>query len=112
MQHVIDFLAANAMLVSLLVGIATPTLTSIVLQPTWSTRIRTLVAGGVSLIVGFLTAAAAGQLDTPENMILTLATVYAAAEAAYHRLYASSGLSQVIEKATSPKVKPEDPYQL
>lgn len=102
MSQLIAFLTANTTLVALLVGLIVPPLTSVIQQPSWSRRVRTIVAVIASLVIGFITAVATGAINDPSQLVPTLIAVLLAAEAAYQKFWAPTGISASVESATSP----------
>lgn len=98
-----------------IVGFLLPLVTSVVQQPTWSTRTRVLVSLVASTIVGIVTVLVTtqlGDLDTsPVGILATIAAVITAAEATYQKLWQPSGIAGSIERATSrARHRAEDPY--
>ena len=68
----------------------------------------------MSVVVGFVLAAADGKLD-PGNLFSVVIAVLVAAEAFYQKLWKATGIAGSLEQATSPKTfwgpKPSDkPY--
>ena len=107
-QQIIDYLTANVTLVGLLVGALIPPVTSIVQQPAWSKATRQGVAVVVSVVFGALTAAAAGDISDPSQVVPTIVAVLLSAEATYQKVWKPSGATAKIEKATSPSVDNAD----
>ena len=102
MSQLIDFLTANTTLIALLVGLVVPPLTSVIQQPSWSRRTRTVVAVIASIVIGFITAVATGAINDASQLVPTLIAVLLASEAAYQKFWAPSGISTSVEVATSP----------
>ncbi|HET9653820.1 MAG TPA: hypothetical protein VFP72_00565 [Kineosporiaceae bacterium] len=101
------FFTENTPLFGLVLAVLTPLVTAVAQQPRWTSRTRSIVGALVSLVVGFLTVATAGKLGDTSTLLTTLALVVAAAEASYQKLWRGTGLTQMIENATSPRqVKP------
>lgn len=96
----------------LLVGIFTPMLVSVVQQPKWTKRTRSIVAVAASVVVGLLTSLANGLLSnndqTPRSVLSTIALVLVASQGSY-QLFKTSGVSAKIENATSGTPKMPDP---
>jgi len=90
---------------ALIAGVLTPLLTSLVQQPQWTNRTRSLVGVAVAIVIGILTCLAQGTLDLidtqPENVLATLALVLVASQAAYQSLWKMTGIAPAIERATS-----------
>jgi peptidoglycan/LPS O-acetylase OafA/YrhL len=94
---------------ALLAGFLTPLLTSVVQQPTWTSRTRTLVAVVASVIVGVVTLLANGTFsEGPQTVLSILALVVVTSATAYKTLYVPSGLAPALENATS-KTPPAAP---
>lgn len=85
----------------LVLGVVMPILTSIVQQPRWSDRTRTIVAWLLSAVGGIVTCLANGSFDEGQTMIATIAVVLVAAQATYVG-WKKTGLTGKIEQATSP----------
>lgn len=100
----LDALQGNTQLAGLLVGLFTPLLTAVAQRPGFSTRKRTAIGVGTSLVLGTLTVAAAGKLsvDDGATILATLGTVVVGAEAAYSKFWQQRGTTQRIEYATTP----------
>lgn len=94
---------------ALLAGFLTPLLTSVVQQPTWTSRTRTLVAVVASVIVGVVTLLANGSFnDGPQTVLSIVALVVVTSATAYKTIYVPSGIAPAIENATS-KTPPQAP---
>lgn len=98
-----DLLTDNPTLLGLILAMFTPLATAVVQQPTWSSRARSVVGAIASLIIGFLTVAASGDLGDATTLLTTLGVVLTAAEAAYQKVWQPTGVTQLIEFATSPR---------
>lgn len=109
-QGVVEFVTANVVVLGMVVGaFITPAVTAVVQNPTWSKRKRSLVAGAASVVTGVVAAAAAGQFTDPGNLVLTVAAVLVASEAAYEKLWQPTGAAGVIERATASRVTESNP---
>lgn len=87
---------------ALLAGFLTPLLTSVVQQPTWTSRTRTIVATLASVVVGVITLLANGAFnDGPQTVLSVLALVVVTSATAYKNLWVPSGVAPKIENATS-----------
>jgi hypothetical protein len=107
-QSVVDFLADNTAIVALIVGALTPLLTSVAQQPGMSSRKRGIIAGAISVIVGFIVAASTGNIDNPADLAAVVTIVLASAEAFYQKVWGN--VTVWIEEATSPTAAaPADP---
>ena len=88
---------------ALLAGVLTPLLTSLIQQPRWSPRARTVVAVVVSIAVGVMTLLASGAFkDGAQTILSTIALVVVASAAAHKNIWQPAGVTPAIEKATSP----------
>ena len=96
MQSLIDQPAAWG----LILGLLTPLLTSVVEQPHWTAKVRTVVAVLCAAAVGTVTVMAAGDVD-PTNWLLTVGAVLAASQAAFHEFWAPAGVTQTVELKTA-----------
>lgn len=87
---------------ALLAGFLTPLLTSVVQQPTWTSRTRTLVAVVASVVAGVVTLLANGAFnDGPQTVLSIIALVVVTSATAYKTLWVPSGIAPKIENATS-----------
>lgn len=87
---------------ALLAGFLTPLLTSVVQQPQWSSRVRTLVAVVASVIVGVVTLLANGSFNDGAQTVLSIvALVVVTSATAYKTIYVPAGIAPAIERATS-----------
>lgn len=98
----------------LLAGVLTPLLVSVVQQPKWTKRTRTIVAAAVAIVIGLLTCLTNGLLadvpQTPQTLLSTVALVLVASQGAYG-LFKTSGVAAKIENATSGSPKMPDPSE-
>lgn len=101
LQSFIEALRGNVVLVGLLVGAITPLLTSLIQQPKWSKNLRIGVSVAVSVVIGFLIAAADGKLDNAGDLFSVVIAVIVAAEAFYQKVWKASGVAGAVEKATT-----------
>lgn len=86
------------------VGGLLPLLTSVVEQPQWSARTRTVMSVIVSIIAGIVTYVSAEGLhfESPSAIVATVVGVIITSAAAYKTLWKPTGATQAIEDATSP----------
>lgn len=86
------------------VGGLLPLLTSVVEQPQWSARTRTVMSVIVSIIAGIVTYVSAEGLhfESPSAIVATVVGVIITSAAAYKTLWKPTGTTQAIEDATSP----------
>lgn len=86
------------------VGGLVPPLIAVIQRPTWSTRTRTLVAGGLSVVVGAGVYLSAEGLDvsSPSKIVAVILGVWLASSAAYQGIWTKLGAAQAIEQATTP----------
>lgn len=95
---------------ALLAGVVTPLITSVVQQPRWTARVRTLVGVAAAVVIGVLTLLANGALnDGPQTVLSMLALVVVTSAAAYKNLWVPVGVAPAIEHATSPGSDRHDP---
>jgi hypothetical protein len=85
-----------------LLGVFTPLLTAIVQRPTWSAPKRTIIAVGISILLGLLTCLADGTIGKGATVVATVAAVVMASAAAYKTLWKPVGVAGSIELATTP----------
>jgi ABC-type thiamin/hydroxymethylpyrimidine transport system permease subunit len=86
----------------LILGVLTPLVTAVAQRPRWSTRTRTLVGVGVSIVVGVLTCLANGDIRSGQTVLSTIAVVLVAAQATYLGMWKPSLIAPKLESATSP----------
>jgi hypothetical protein len=97
-MHGLDYTALWALALSVI----TPLATSVVQQPTWSRTRRTTVGAIVSIVVGVVTAALAGDLTSGMDLLTAIGVVLVGSEAFYQKLWKGSGVTETIEAKTSP----------
>lgn len=87
----------------LAVGGLLPILTSVVNQPQWSTRTRTIMSVLVSVLAGLVAYVAefGFVLDSPSGIVATVVGVILASATAYKTLWKPIGVAPAIEVATS-----------
>lgn len=85
----------------LMLGVLMPILTSVVQQPKWSDRTRTIVGWTMSVVGGVVTCLANGSFQEGQTLVATIAVVLVAAQSTYVG-WKKTGLTGTIEKATSP----------
>lgn len=85
----------------LIAGVLLPILTSVVQQPKWSPRLRTIVGWTMSVVAGVVTCLANGSFDETKTVLATVAVVLVAAQSAYAG-WKRTGLTGAVESATSP----------
>ena len=100
------FVTTNPAGVGAAVGAVTPVLVSVLSQPRWSKRQRTALTFGVAVVLGTAVTLSNAKIEGPGDYFLVLFSLYTACEAFYQRFYKLTGLSDVIESATSPAPKP------
>lgn len=86
---------------ALIVGFLSPLVIAAVQQPTWSNRIRALVTFLYSVIVGVITAWLNGTLDG-RAVVSAVLLIFVMAISTYRGLWKETGVTGVIEAATSP----------
>lgn len=100
----------TAQLASLIVavGAALPLLTSLVEQPTWSTRTRTVVGVIMSILAGLVTYVTQYGLDFSNvaALVTTIVGIALASGAAYKTIWQPSGIAPALEGKTSPTPPP------
>lgn len=94
-------LLTDTALWGVVLGILLPLATAVVQQPKWSKRTRTIVGVAASIVVGFATVAANGDLTAGLTAPATVAAVVAAAQLAYTKLWQPAQIAPLIEDATS-----------
>jgi len=92
----------DATQLAIIAGVLAPPFISILQQPRWSARVRSVVTIVVAVVVGVVIAASQGAFDTPQLTLATVATVLVAAQATYSGLWKKLGVTSAIEGATSP----------
>ena len=87
----------------LAVGTLLPLLTSIIQQPKWSDRTRTLVGVGVSVLAGLVTYVSQYGLDVSSvsKIVSVVVGVILAAATSYKSIWKTSGVAQRLEVATT-----------
>ena len=87
---------------ALLAGVLLPLLTSVVQQPKWTKRVRTIVAVVVSVVAAVVTLLANGSFnDGPQTVLTIVALVVATSATMYKTVYVPLGIAPAIENATS-----------
>lgn len=102
MHTIIDYITQNAATVALLVGLVTPYAVALLAQPSWSKTQRQVASVATAIVFGFVTAVTAGDITDPGNILLVIATTFAASEASYQKLWKPTGITSKVESATSP----------
>jgi len=105
---VIEALQANTVIVGIIVGSITPLLTSLVQQPTWAKNVRVAVSVVVSAVVGTVLAVADGQITNAGEALPVILAVWTSAEAFYQKMWKNAGITDAIERASSPSVGVSD----
>lgn len=100
-QAAVAFITANGAVLGILIGALVPPITSVIQNPRWSKRHRTIVAGITALVVGTVTAVVSGAVTDPSNLSVVIIAVWISAEATYEKLWQPSGVAKVIELATT-----------
>lgn len=87
----------------LAIGSLLPLLISAVNQPHWSSRTRTIMSVGVSILAGIVAYVSENGLDfsTPSNIVATLVGTILATSVAYRNIWKPTGVAQAIEYGTS-----------
>lgn len=95
----------------LAVGALLPLLTSVVQQPQWSARTRTVMAVGVSVLAGLVTYVTqfGFEITSASTLITFVVGVALASATAYKNIWKPAGVSPAIEESTSPHNTPEAP---
>lgn len=92
---------------SLILGVITPTLVAIVNNPQWSGQKKRLVALAIAAVTGivnvYVNNAFTGWELSAEGVLVNLALVIGASQAAYSTVWKPTGASDKIEEATSSK---------
>lgn len=88
----------------LVIGSLLPLLISIVNQPQWSSRTRTIMSVGVSILAGVVAYVSENGLDfsTPSNIVATIVGTVLATSVAYRNIWKPTGVAHAIEFGTSP----------
>lgn len=92
---------------SLVVGTLAPTLIAVLQQPWWPKWARTLVTALFCLVAGGVTAWLNGELSG-RGAVTAVLLVLVAALATYRSLWKPSGITNVIEIATTPDSRMDD----
>lgn len=95
-----DILLQNPAALGLIVGVFLPLVTSIVQNPRRSRPMRVAVAVAMAIAAAIPAVIASGQFD-PANWLATIAAVLVAAQASFESLWKPSGVTDMIESATS-----------
>lgn len=95
-----DIFLQNPAALGLIVGVLLPLLTSVVQNPRLTRPVRVLIAVGSAVLAATVTVIAAGQFD-PGNWLATVAAVLVAAQASFESIWKPSGVTDMIESATS-----------
>jgi len=92
----------------LAIGTLLPLVTAIVQQKHWSTRTRTIIGVGMSILAGLVAWVSIHGLNVADlpGILSTVLGVTIAALAAYEGVWKPTGLANAIEVATSPTVPP------
>jgi hypothetical protein len=85
-----------------LVGSFAPLLISVVQQPQWTGRVRVIVTVLASVVLGFATVAAAGDLTSARDLATSAGTILFASLVSYRNIWKPAGVTGAIESATSP----------
>lgn len=96
-NEVINLVALNGVIAFVSATFILP----IIQQPSWSAKLRSAVTFIYSLIVGFITAWASGDLDLA-NVAASILSVFVIAITTYKGFAQPSGIAPGIENATSP----------
>lgn len=106
---------AEVVAIILAVGGLLPLLTSLVQQPRWSNRTRTVLAVIVSIIAGTVTYVTMNGLDIvsgqPSSIITVIVGVILAAATSYQTIWKPSGVAPKIENVTSRKEEPVEEFE-
>lgn len=98
--------ASVSSLASLVVGIITPLLVSVINRPGMNKNQRQLIAIAASVVVGVLTLTVQGVVFdmrwTVEGIITNLVLVIGASQTAYATLWSPTGVAKTVERKTSP----------
>lgn len=84
-----------------LIGTLAPLFIAIVQQPRWTGSTRVVVSIIASAILGFGTAAAAGDLSSPKEIGTAALAVLLATMTTYRNIWKPSGIASAIETKTS-----------
>jgi len=91
---------------ALVLGVLLPPVIAVVQRPSWSNRLRSVVTVLICTAVGGMTAWLSGDLSLPghsvEEILGAIAVVIVAAQTAHRNFWKTTGISDVIEQATSP----------
>ncbi len=101
-----DPITAQIVIWAVALGGLVPLLTSVALQPTWPKPARVSASVAASAIAGAVAAVAAGgghlDLSTPPSIVAAVLLSITTAQATYRGIWKPSGVTDAIEKATSP----------
>lgn len=97
------FITTNPAGVGVAIGAVTPVIISILSQPRFSQRARTVLAIGVSVVLGAVLTLSNSNIEGPVDYFALITSLYATCETFYQRIYKASGLAAAIEAATSRK---------
>lgn len=96
-------MTAEVVATILAVGALLPLLTSVVQQPRWSNRTRTVLAVIVSLVAGLVAYVSQFGLNfsSVSNVVTVVVGVIVLAAGTYQAIWKPSGVAPAIERATS-----------
>jgi len=99
----------EAVAIIMAVGLLLPLLTSVVQQPKWSKRTRTVLSVAVSLVAGVVSYVTASGMnivpEQPSTIVVFIVGVVLASATAYKTIWQPTGTAPAIEAATSPKAE-------
>jgi Na+/H+-translocating membrane pyrophosphatase len=88
-------------------GVIAPALIAVINQPRWQSQTKRIIAYAGAAVIGLLTVIGNGAMNDLEvnlpNAITVIMAVVGASQIAYGLLWKPSGMSDMIEEATSPK---------
>lgn len=85
--------------------------TSVIIRPTWSAKVQSYVALGLSIVLGAAAAAQQGAFDkvdwrNTQRILQAVGVVYAASQVAFHGIWKPTGAASAVEAATTPAGAP------
>lgn len=95
-------IATTTALWGLIVGVITPPLVAIIQQPGWSTQVRSVVGVAIAVLFAVVTCWVDGSLGHGQTLLATIGAVLVASQTTYRELWSKVGVTQAIERATSP----------
>ena len=98
---------------SLILGVISPVIISIINRPTWTNQQKRMVAIGFAVLIGVINLIIQGALNdltiSFNAILINLALVISAAQVVFTTVWKPSGLADVVEVKTSGTSFPVDP---